>query len=166
MWLAVLGVVFIGLGLAIGWYGLRPLVVVPRVLGATVEEPSAVAAGDEFVVCRGTVTADRNGDRTGTVAAPFSGTDCLGFEFEITERQPSFIGFPWADAYLDDGVATRRFRLDGDHGSLAVDPDGRRFSLDTDAETITVGAKETPPDRIKRFTEARDIEPVSRLNKS
>ena len=159
MWLAALGVVFIGLGLAIGWYGLRPLVVVPRVLRTAVQEPSTVTAGEEFVVCRGTATA---GDE-GTVAAPFSGADCLGFEFAITERQPSFIGLPWADAHLDDGVATRRFRLGGDHGSVAVDPDSRRFSLDTESTTVSVGAKETPPDRIRRFTEARDIDPVSRL---
>ena len=159
MWLAALGVVFVALGLAIGWYGLRSLVVVPRVLRTTVQEPSTVSAGDEFVVCRGTTTAGE----AGTVAAPVSGTDCLGFEFEITERQPSFIGLPWAHTYLDDGVATRRFSLDGAHGSVAVDPESRRFALDTDSSTITVGANETPPGRIRQFTAARDIEPVSRL---
>jgi hypothetical protein len=159
MWLAALGVVFVGLGLAIGWYGLRSLVVVPRVLRATVQDPSSITANDEFAVCRGTAATDTEG----TVAAPFSGRACLGFEFEITERQPSFIGLPWADAHLDDGVATRRFSLDGDHGSVAVDPDSRRFVLDTDSAAITVGPKETPPDRVRQFTAARDIGSVSRL---
>jgi len=158
MWLAVVGAVFVTLGVAIGWYGLRPLVVVPRLLGSEIQAPSAVASGDGFVVCRGIATAGE----AGTVAAPFSGTDCLGFEFEITERQPSVIALPWADAHLDDGVATREFSLGGDHGSVAVDPASRRFSLDTASTTVTVGADETPADRLRRVTEARDIQPVSR----
>ena len=157
MWLAALGVVFVALGGAIGWYGLRELVVVPQVLRAGVQEPSTISPSDGFVVCRGTATAGP----AGTVAAPFSARDCLGFEYEITERQPSFVGLPWADTYLDDGVATRAFGLDGGHGSVAVDPESRRFALDTGPTTITLGADETPPDPVRRFTEARDISPVS-----
>jgi len=159
MWLAALGVVFVALGVAIGWYGLGKLVVVPRVLRAEVQEPSTVSPSDGFVVCRGTATAGP----AGTVAAPFSGTDCLSFEFEVTERQP-FVGagLPWYHARLDDGVATRAFGLDGDHGSVAVDPESRRFSLDTESTVSTVGGGETPSDRIQRFTEARDIAPVSK----
>ena len=159
MWLAALGVVFVALGGAIGWYGLGKLLVVPRVLRAGVKEPSTVPAGEGFVVCRGTAAAGA----AGTVAAPFSGMDCLGFEYEVTERQP-FVGawLPWYHARLDDGVATRAFSLDGDHGSVAVDPESRRFSLDTEPTVSTVGGGETPPDRIRRFTEARGIAPVSK----
>jgi len=158
MWLAALGVVFVGLGLAIGWYGLRGLVVVPRLLGATVRAPSAVSSDGGFVVCRGTASA---GDG-GTVTAPVSGAECLGFEYELTERQPFGIGLPWTDTRLDDGVTTRRFALGGDHGSVAVDPASRRFSLDTASTVRTVGPRETPPERLRQFTAARDIQPVSR----
>jgi hypothetical protein len=157
MWLAALGVVFVGLGLAIGWYGLRPLAVVPRLLRSEVQEPSTVSERS-FVVCRGTATAGEEGP----IAAPFSGHECLGFEFEVTERQPSFVGLPWFDSYQDDGVATTTFELDGEYGSLAVDPSPRRFSLDTEPTVTTVGPGETPSDRIQRFLDVRELPAVVR----
>ena len=157
MWLAALGVVLVSLGVAIGWFALRPLVVVPRLVRNGVQEPSTVSES-AFVVCRGTAI---EGDE-GAIAAPFSGHECLGFEFEVTERQPSFVGLPWFDSYLDDGVATTTFELHGEYGSLAVDPSSRRFSLDTESTVITVGPRETPPDRIQRFLDIREIPSVAR----
>jgi len=157
MWVAALGAVFVGLGLAIGWYGLRPLAVVPRLVRSGVQKPSTVSEGG-FVVCRGTAT---EGDE-GAIAAPFTGRECLGFEFAVTERQPSFVGLPWSHEHLDDGVGTTTFELDGECGSLAVDPSPRRFSLDTESTVITVGAKETSPDRIQRFLDVREFPSVSR----
>ncbi|MFD1641910.1 hypothetical protein [Halohasta litorea] len=157
MWLAALGVVFVGLGVAMGWYGLRPLAVVPRLLRRGVQEPSTVSERS-FVVCRGTATPGEEGP----IAAPFTGRECLGFEFEVTERQPSVVGLPWFDSYLDDGVATTAFELDGSHGSLAVDPSPRRFSLDTEPTVTTVGPSETPSDRIQQFLEVRELPAVAR----
>jgi hypothetical protein len=40
MLFTVVGSGFVALGLAIGWYGIRPLAVVPSVLRATVRDPS------------------------------------------------------------------------------------------------------------------------------
>jgi hypothetical protein len=157
MWVAVLGTVFVGLGLAVGWFGLRPLAVVPRLVVTEIQDPSTVSDSDGFVVCRGTATASEE-----TFVAPFTGRDCLGFEFEVTERQLAWVGLPWSDAHLDDGVATTAFELDGAYGTVAVDPSSRRFSLDTASTVISVGSRETPSDRIQRFLDVRDIQPVAR----
>lgn len=152
------GIGFIALGLAIGWYGGRQLAVVPGILRADVQDPSEVTDVRSFVVCRG--VANKSSE---TLTAPFTGSRCLGFEFEVTERQPFGIGIPWFQAHLDDGVATRPFTLDGPTGSLDIVPSAKRFVLDTGSTVITVSASETPPERIQRFVDVRDeLEPVAR----
>lgn len=150
MLLTVLGGATLLLGLAMGWYGLRPLAVVPKLLGTEVRKPGSLRATGEFVVCRGRATVDGE-----TLSAPFTGTECLGLEFEVTERQPFGIGWPWIAAHLDDGVATVPFALAGERGDVHVDPSPRRFGLEVDDTVVKVGADETPPDRIRRFLEAR-----------
>ena len=153
----LIGIVFIALGLAMGWYGLRPVVVVPSVLRADVQDPTAVTADQSFAVCRGVAR-----ESTETLRAPFTGTECFGFEFEVTERQPFGIGMPWFQARLDDGVATRPFVLDSPTGSLGVVPAAKRFALDAESTVITVGANDSMPERIQRFVDARDkLDPVS-----
>ncbi|MFC5279908.1 hypothetical protein ACFPM1_14225 [Halorubrum rubrum] len=159
MYLTLFGALLVGLGLAMAWYGLRPLAVLPRLLRAEVRHPDAAreAADGEFVAVRGTARAAGE-----TLSAPFTGTDCLGFEFEVTERQPFAVGLPWLDARLDDGVATRSFVLEGPGGDLAVRPSSRRFALDTASTVVRVGATETPPDRIRRFVDTREgLDPVA-----
>ncbi|WP_245810630.1 hypothetical protein [Halorubrum halodurans] len=162
MYLTLLGALFVGLGLAMAWYGLRPLAVLPRLLRAAVETPETAADADDgaFLAVRGTASAAGE-----TLSAPFSGSDCLGFEFEVTERQPFAVGIPWLDAHLDDGVATVGFALEGPDGSdrsLAVRPSSRRFALDTASTVVRVGATEAPPDRIRRFVDAREgLDPVA-----
>jgi len=157
MWIAVVAVTVIALGLAIGWFGLRQIAVVPRLVRSEIQDPSTVSDSDGFVVCRGTAAAGEE-----TFAAPFTGRNCLGFEFEVTERQLSWIGHPWSNEHLDDGVATTAFKLDGAYGTVAVDPSSRRFSLDTASTVTSVGKNETPSDRIQRFLDVRGIKPVAR----
>jgi len=65
-----------------------------------------------FVVCCGIANESAE-----ALTTPFTGSRCLGFEFEITERQPFGIGIPWFQAYLDGGVATRPFTLNGPAGT-------------------------------------------------
>ncbi|SDJ88441.1 hypothetical protein SAMN05216226_1119 [Halovenus aranensis] len=158
--LSLFGASLVAVSLAIVWYSLRQLVVVPKVVRTAPVDPSSViesGTDGAFVVCRGTTApADK------TVAGPFTGTRCLGFEFAVSERQPSGIGIPWGFAHLDDGVATLPFRLTGERGSLRVEPSPRRFSLDTASTVVTVGARETPPDRIASFVDGRDaLSPVA-----
>jgi hypothetical protein len=157
MLLTLFGAALFALGLAMAWYGLRPLVVVSKLLRTDPVSPSAVPADDSFVVCRGTATPSE-----GTVAGPFTGERCLGFEFEVSERQPFGIGIPWFRAYVDDGVSALSFRLRDERGHVEVTPSSRRFSLDTDSTVITVGSRETPPERIQGFVDGRDrLSPVA-----
>ena len=157
MLLTGFGVVFLLLGLAIAWYGFRPLVILPRLIGATVAAPVDIDTPGEFVVCQGTAT-----ETTEVLTAPFTGRPSLGYEVEVTERQPFGIGLPWAEVTLDNGVGTAEFSLTDGGSAIDVDPASRRFSLDTESTTITVGATETPPDRIARFCERREIAPPPR----
>lgn len=150
MFLTVVGVVFVFVGGSIGWYGLRPLRVLPRILRSDVLDPSEIS-DESFVVCSG--IANKSSE---TLLAPFSGSSCLGFEFEVTERQPFGIGIPWFQAHLDDGVATRPFTLDGPDGGVDIVPSTKRFGLDTESTVITVGSREKPPERIQRFIDVRD----------
>lgn len=153
----VVGAVFVVLSLPFGWYALRPLGVLPRLLRTTVVGPSSVASDTEFAVCRGRVESAGK-----SFSAPFTGTECVGVEYEIDERQltASEIPFTWTE--LDNGVATAPFDLRGDHGRVRVTPESRRFTLDTDHETITVSAGEDPPKQIRSFIEERnEISPTS-----
>lgn len=155
----VAGGVFVALGVAFAWYALRPLAVVPRLLRASVTDPSAVESDAEFAMCRG--RAESAGE---SFAAPFTGTECLSVEYEIDEREltPSEIPFTWSR--MDDGVATAPFDLrdDPDRGAVRVAPDSRRFALDTASETIAVSAGDDPPERVRSFVEARgELSPVS-----
>lgn len=153
----VAGIGFIVLGSAMGWYGLRPLAVVPSVLRANIQDPSEVTDTGSFVMCRGVAN-----ESSEAFAAPFTGSRCLGFEFEVTERQPFGIGIPWFQAHLDDGVATRLFSLTSPSGALPVFPSTKRFALDTESTIITVNTAESPPEWIERFVDRRDgLEPVS-----
>lgn len=157
MILALFRVMVFALGLAIAWYGLRSLVVIPKLLREESVAPSAVPTDGTFVVCRGTATPSE-----GTVAGPFTGERCLGFEFEVFERQPFGFGIPWFRASLDDGVSALPFRLRDGSGHVEVSPSSRTFSLDTDSTVLAVGARETPPDRIQRFVDGRDrLSPVA-----
>jgi len=135
-----------------------PLAVVPSVLRANAQDPSEVTEAGSFLVSRGVAN-----ESSETLTAPFTGSRCLAFEFEVTERQPFGIGIPWFQAHLDDGVATRPFTLNGPLEALTVVPSAKRFALDTGSTIITVGASESPPERIQRFVDVRDnLNPVAR----
>lgn len=152
MFLTLAGLLLIALGLAMGWYGCRPLVVVPRLLATETRELRTLRATGEFVACRG-----RAATAAEPIQAPFTGIDCLGLDYEVTERQPFGIAWPWTDAHLDDGVATTPFDLTGETGTIRVDPSPKQFGLDVPPEVVTVSSDETPPDRVRRFLESRSV---------
>ncbi|USZ67144.1 hypothetical protein NGM10_10420 [Halorussus salilacus] len=149
--IVVLGVVLVVSGLGFGWYALRPLAVLPRLLRSEVVAPAEVSADSGFVVCRG--RAESVGE---SLDGPFTGEPCLGVEYEIAERAltPSEVPFTWRD--LDDGVATVPFELRGDSDRVRVEPESRRFALDTEPETVVVPAGERPPERIESFLAVRE----------
>lgn len=147
----VLGSVFVLAGVGFGWYGLRPLAVLPRLLRAEVVDPADVRSDASFAACRG--RAESVGE---SLDAPFTGKSCLGVEYEVAERTFTFSEIPLTWTRIDDGVATVPFELRGDADRVRVQPGSRRFSLDTDDETVTVPAGEQPSDRIASFVAVRD----------
>lgn len=154
---AVLGAVFAALAVGFAWYGLRPLAVLPRLLRAEVADPAGVTADDSFAVCRG--LAESVGE---SVDAPFTGESCLGVEYEVTERTLTSSEIPLTWTRLDDGMATVPFELRGGGASVGVDPESRRFALDTASETVSVPAGERPTERVESFVAVRDaLDPAS-----
>lgn len=154
---AALGAVFALAGVGFGWYGLRPLAVLPRLVRAEVVSPADVSADDSFAVCRG--LTESTGE---SVDAPLTGESCLGVEYEVEERSLIASEIPLTWTRIDDGVATVPFELRRDGASVGIDPESRRFSLDTESETITVPAGQRPPDRVASFVAVRDgLDPAS-----
>lgn len=155
---AVVGSVLVLAGAGFGWYGLRPLAVLPRLLRAEVVAPADLNPDASFAVCRG--QAESVGE---TLDAPFTGNPCLGVEYEVDERTLTFSEILLTWTRLDDGVATVPFELRGAADRVGVRPESRRFTLDTDSETVTVPAGEQPSDRIASFVAVRDdLSPASR----
>jgi len=112
-----------------------------RVSSVPPSETQVTNTGSFVVVCCGIANESAE-----ALTTPFTGSRCLGFEFEITERQPFGIRIPWFQAYLDGGVATRPFTLNGPAGTLDVVPSAKRFALDTESTVITpsVAVKRRP----------------------
>lgn len=90
-----------------------------------------------------------------TLRAPFTGTACVACEYEVQEYQNSGNGGNWMTLAEDRDVVP--FLFEDDTGSVAVDPEGAEFSLDTDAE-IESGKDETPPEAVQRFLEGIGVE--------
>lgn len=154
---AVVGSVLVLAGVGFGWYGLRPLAVLPRLLRTEVVDPADLDPDASFVACRGRAESVDE-----TLDAPFTGRSCLGVEYEVHERTLTFSEIPLTWTRLDDGVATVPFELRGDADRVRVEPESRRFSLDTERETITIPAGEQPTDRIASFLAVRDeLSPAS-----
>jgi len=153
---AILGGVILLSGVAFGWYGLRSLTVVPRLLGTEPVDPASVSSDDDFVVCRG-----RTQSVGESLNAPFSGTECLGLEYEISERRLTADEIPFTWSHLDDGVATVPFELRDDGGRVRVEPESKHFRLDTASETVTVSAGDDPPEQIRSFVAARGMSPTA-----
>lgn len=158
--LTVLSGALVVSGVAFWWYGLRPLAVLPRLLRAPVLAPEELPgktteASDEepddgsFVVCRGTARSAEE-----TLTAPFSGRDCLGLEYEVTEKQ-LLAGIPWEWIPIDDAVAAVPFRLEGSD-DVRVEPESRQYALDVPADVTAVGAGDHPPDRVQAFLAVRE----------
>ena len=148
----VAGLVLIAIGLAIGWLGSRPLHAVPRLLATEIRNPRTLRATGEYAACKGTANAVGE-----TIEAPFTGTDCLVLQYEVTERQPFGIALPWIDAPLEEGIGTTEFDLVCNRGTIRVDPTPSRFTLEVPRDVVTFGTDGGPPDRIRQFLEARNV---------
>lgn len=101
------------------------------------------------VEVEGTAVAD---DDHGTVTAPFTGTECLAYTYEVEEWRSSGNSSSWQT--LDEGQGGVDFLVDDGTGRVRVDPQGADIRLDGDSITVKPG-KELP-DRLERYVEATE----------
>lgn len=144
-----LGVVLAGFAIAYaGYRELEPEIRRHR------EDPVPVreaATADGPIELRGVVQPE-----AGVMEAPFTGTDCVAYEFEVEEYVSSGKSSHWDT--LASGHQHVPFRLVDDTGSILVEPDGGDLTLTSGWET-EIGAEETAGGRIREFLRALDVEP-------
>lgn len=86
------------------------------------------------------------GDEKG-VKAPFSGTVCLAYEYEVKELQSSGKSSHWET--LDEGYAAAPFLVEDETGSVQVD--GRVAELHLEAHSLRLEPGEEPPPRVAKY---------------
>lgn len=154
-----LSTVFGGLLLAVG-------AVVLAVSGRYVRRATAVsrapaldslAAATPGQWCRvtGTVALDED-----PITAPFSGADCVAVRYGVEERRLSFpYVVPW-DVTIQEGRAAVPFSVETGAEAVSVAEPARTVTLGTHV-VATTSPDEAPPDRVRRFEEARDDLPAT-----
>jgi len=91
----------------------------------------------------------------GTAFAPFSGTECLAYEYEAQEYRGGGQHAHWQT--VDEGLRAVPFLIEDDSGTVSVDPRGAEIHLDE--ETMTIDPGERPPDQIERYIQqTEDLE--------
>jgi hypothetical protein len=94
------------------------------------------------------------GDEKG-VEAPFTGTVCLAYEYEVQEFRSSGKSSHWKT--LDEGTHWVRFLVEDDTGAVQID--GADAELHLTPETLELSPGDEPPERIARYLkESEDVE--------
>lgn len=92
----------------------------------------------------------------GTVTAPFTGSPCLAYTYEVEELRSQGKGQSWET--LDTGMAGVDFVVDDGTGRVLVDPDGADIHLESHPVTVPAGTE--LPERLARYVQSTDaVEP-------
>lgn len=95
-------------------------------------------------------------EETGTVTAPFSGSECVAYTYEVEELRSSGKSSSWHT--LDEGMAGVDFLVEDETGAVRVDPDGADIRLEDHSTHLSPG-DELPP-RIEAYVrDTEDVEP-------
>jgi hypothetical protein len=95
----------------------------------------------------------------GTVTAPFTGSRCLAYTYEVEELRGSGKHESWET--LDTGMAGVDFVVDDGSGRVVVDPAGADVHLESHSVTVPAGTE--LPDRLAEYVAATDgVEPQNR----
>lgn len=107
-------------------------------------DPTDVASLSDGVPAELEGTARIDG---GTIEAPLTGTECLVYEYKVLERRRTRRDSYWRT--IDEGHNHTSFRIEGDTGTVLVEPRwaDRRLSKE---ESVKVKAGTEPPERITR----------------
>lgn len=97
-----------------------------------------------------------------TLEAPFTGRECIGYEYEVEEYHHDDDGSNWQTK--DRGEVLVPFLLEDSDGTVLVRTDGVNIDIDDDRERIQVAGGEEPPQKVREFIEGN--EHVNSENKS
>lgn len=137
LFLAVFVVVGVGL-VAYGLANLRTYLTLK-----STKQTDAHAVGSGFVEVEGeAAVADR------TLEAPFSGEQCLAYEFEVEEYRHDDDGSNWHTRASGERVVP--FTLEDGTGAVGVEATASSLSVERDYRTV-VHPDERPPERVQRF---------------
>jgi len=155
----LIGVAALLVGLALLAHGGRGSLDALRVARATATDPRSLQAGDRRVriTGRAETASDARGGPDGdesaleTLPAPFTDEGCLCCAYDVSEYRSQGKGRSWVS--IDSGEAGVPFRVVVDGVGVRVDPAAADFAFGVD-EDVEVAADETPPERVRRFTDA------------
>jgi hypothetical protein len=88
----------------------------------------------------------------GTVTAPFTGSPCLAYTYEVEELRSSGKNQSWQT--LDTGMGGVDFVVDDGTGRVRVDPSGADIHLESHSVTVPAGTE--LPDRLAQYVESTD----------
>lgn len=88
-----------------------------------------------------------------TLTAPFTGTECLAYEYKVQRYRSNDDGSNWRTMHSDDKRV--RFLVEDDTGSVVIESEDADLSL-TSGDRITVGRDETADSRIADFLDTID----------
>jgi len=96
----------------------------------------------------------------GTVEAPFTGSRCLAYTYEVEELRQSGKSQSWET--LDTGMSGVDFVVDDGTGRVKVDPDGADIHLESHSVTVPPGTE--LPERLARYVAANEnVDPQDRV---
>lgn len=151
----LIGAAALLVGLAFLAHGGRGSLDALRVARATATDPRSLQAGDRRIRVTGRAetasTADGDEGAPETLPAPFTDEDCLCCAYDVSEYRSQGKGRSWVS--IDSGEAGVPFRVVVDGVGVRVDPAAADFAFGVD-EDLEVAADETPPERVRRFTDA------------
>ncbi len=130
------------IGCALLWYGGRELLLSYRILTNDPSEVMSLGDGGPVEV-EGTSHPEH-----GTLTSPFTGTECLAYEYEVKEERNSQHGTHWET--IDSGRNHTAFRVEDETASALVDPRGADFRFSAE-RTIDVHGGKRPPERVQEF---------------
>lgn len=130
------------LGCALLWYGGRELLLSYRIL---TNDPSDVMSLGDGGPVEVEGTAQPQG---GTLTSPFTGNECLAYEYEVKEERNSKNGRSWTT--IDSGYNFTAFRIEDGTASALVDPRSADFRLSAE-RSIDVRGGKRPPESIREF---------------
>lgn len=91
-------------------------------------------------------------DDGATVTAPFTGSECLAYTYEVEELRSTGKSSSWQT--LDEGMAGVDFLVADDTGQVRVDPTGADIRLEE--HTLRVGPGDELPERLVQYIEQTD----------